>query len=40
MKTQRKRQSAEVKARVACEAIKGQKVANKFTAEEEGVHPA
>ena len=38
MKTQRKRHSAEIKAKVALEAIKGQKTANEI-ASEYGVHP-
>ncbi len=38
MSTQRKRYSAEVKAKVALEAIKGQKTANEI-ASEYGVHP-
>ena len=38
MKTQRKRHSAETKAKVALEAIKGQKTANELAAEY-GVHP-
>jgi transposase-like protein len=38
MSVQRKRYSAELKARVALEAIKGQKTANEITAEY-GVHP-
>lgn len=39
MVTQRKRYSAEVKARVALEAIKGRKTANEI-ASEYGVHPS
>jgi transposase-like protein len=38
MATQRKRYSAELKARVALEAIKGQKTTNEI-ASEYGVHP-
>ena len=38
MSVQRKRYSAELKARVALEAIKGQKTANEIAAEY-GVHP-
>ena len=38
MKQYRKRYSAEIKARVALEAIKGQKTANEI-ASEYGVHP-
>jgi transposase-like protein len=38
MATQRKRYSAELKARVALEAIKGQKTTNEL-ASEYGVHP-
>jgi transposase-like protein len=38
MKMPRKRHSAEVKAKVALEAIKGQKTANEIAAEY-GVHP-
>jgi putative transposase len=38
MKTQRKRYSADIKAKVALEAIRGQKTANELAAEY-GVHP-